>query len=87
MRSLFGCSHEKTTFPITLKSADRAPNNFPRTYIVCLNCGKELPYSWAEMKVVKRTWFFLSLPAGRFARRFWKPAGELPIPARTHLRT
>ena len=87
MLSLFGCSHEKTTFPITLKGAEGAPNDFPRTYIVCLDCGTELPYNWAEMKVVKKTWFTLAFPAGRFARRFWLPAGELPIPARPHIRT
>jgi hypothetical protein len=22
------------------------------TYVVCLDCGKEFPYSWQEMKVV-----------------------------------
>jgi hypothetical protein len=87
MLSLFGCSHEKTTFPITLKVAERAPNNLSRTYIVCLDCGKELPYSWSEMKVVKKTWFSISSPARRPAQQFGLPAGELPIPARTHLRT
>jgi hypothetical protein len=23
------------------------------TYVVCLECGKELPYDWAKMKIVK----------------------------------
>ena len=87
MLSLFGCSHEKTTFPITLKGSERVPSNFPRTYIVCLDCGKELPYSWAEMKVVKRTRFTMAFPAARAARRLWAPAEALPVPARTHLRT
>ena len=25
------------------------------TYIECLDCGKELPYDWDEMRVGKRT--------------------------------
>jgi hypothetical protein len=23
------------------------------TYVVCLDCGKEFPYDWAEMKMVR----------------------------------
>jgi hypothetical protein len=23
-----------------------------RTYVACLDCGKELPYDWQEMKVI-----------------------------------
>jgi len=23
------------------------------TYIVCLDCGREMPYSWNEMRVLK----------------------------------
>ena len=49
----FGCAHKNTSFPITL------PQNVRRsvasnTYIVCLECGQELPYSWDEMRVLKR---------------------------------
>ncbi len=51
---LFGCWHPRYSFPLT------APRNLPRTraasltgtYVVCLDCGKELPYDWKEMKVV-----------------------------------
>ena len=25
----------------------------PETYVVCLECGKEFPYSWEEMKVLR----------------------------------
>jgi hypothetical protein len=75
MLSLFGCSHVKTTFSITLKGAESAPSDLPRTYIVCLDCGKELSYSWAKMEVVRKAWFIMGFPAGRFARRFGTPAG------------
>lgn len=37
-----GCSHGKTTFPITLQAS---------TYIVCLECGLHLPYDWSRMRV------------------------------------
>ena len=32
---LCGCSHGKTTFPITLQS---------RAYVACLECGRHLPH-------------------------------------------
>jgi hypothetical protein len=44
-----GCSHGKTTFPITLQGS---------TYIVCLDCGRHGPYDWSNMRVTGRmsTW-------------------------------
>jgi hypothetical protein len=44
MNSLFGCSHEHTTFPIT-------PNRRGRTYVACLDCGKEFDYDWKSMRM------------------------------------
>ncbi len=70
MLSLFRCLHKKTTFPITLKIVERARNSLPRTYMVCLDCGKELPYSWAEMKLVKRAWLSISSLVRKPAQRF-----------------
>ncbi len=52
MRFFFGCAHKKTSFPITLRAGDRADAE-PPTYIVCLDCGKEIPYSWDEMRVTR----------------------------------
>ncbi len=52
---LFGCSHKNYTFPITVRAGRR--NNTAtaaRTYVVCLDCGKEFSYDWKEMKVVQR---------------------------------
>jgi hypothetical protein len=44
---LFGCSHERTTFPMRTKSS--TDTNRQGTYIVCLDCGKEFDYNWKEM--------------------------------------
>jgi hypothetical protein len=53
--SLFGCSHQRTTFPMTLgrKGAGQPPSGAVRsgTYVVCLDCGKEFSYDWSEMRV------------------------------------
>ena len=41
--SLFGCSHEHCTFPITAKGLAHLSGGRPTTatYVVCLDCGKE----------------------------------------------
>ena len=53
--TLFGCAHRHCTFPITAKKRGAAlPEGRAcrSTYIVCLDCGKEFPYDWQQMKVV-----------------------------------
>ena len=45
LNAVFGCSHRRTTFPQT------AVRGVARTYIVCLDCGKEFSYDWANMRV------------------------------------
>jgi len=42
------------SFPITTKRGQRrsAAASQTGTYVVCLDCGKEFPYSWEEMRVV-----------------------------------
>ncbi len=55
--ALFGCSHRRTTFPLT--PARRVGNKYPLAssavrhgmYVVCLDCGKELAYDWEKMQV------------------------------------
>jgi hypothetical protein len=52
--SLFSCSHQRTTFPITPGrkagfSALAATRS--NTYVVCLDCGKEFAYDWQLMKI------------------------------------
>jgi hypothetical protein len=53
MGLLFRCSHKNTTFPITRPRKVKDAGRQADTYIVCLDCGYEMPYSWNEMKVYK----------------------------------
>jgi hypothetical protein len=48
-----GCTHSRTTFPITPLRANFSPVSGQRhgTYVVCLDCGKEFAYDWAEMRI------------------------------------
>ena len=51
--ALFGCWHSHYSFPITVKKGRRSPAAFQTgTYVVCMDCGKELPYDWKQMKIV-----------------------------------
>ena len=52
--ALFGCWHRNYSFPIsTRRGQRRSPAaSLTGTYVVCLDCGKEFPYDWREMKVV-----------------------------------
>jgi len=52
--SLFGCWHSHYSFPITVRhGAHRnTASLLTGTYVVCLDCGKEFPYDWHEMKVL-----------------------------------
>jgi hypothetical protein len=52
--ALFGCWHQHYGFPITIRGGKRRNSaaSLTGTYVVCLDCGKELPYDWAEMRVV-----------------------------------
>lgn len=50
---LFFCSHKRTSFPLTPTRADLASPTAARTgtYVVCLDCGKEFPYNWRELRI------------------------------------
>jgi hypothetical protein len=51
---VFGCRHANYSFPFSAKAAalrSRAASS-TGTYVVCLSCGKELPYDWNAMRVV-----------------------------------
>jgi hypothetical protein len=52
---VFGCSHKRCSFPMTTRGAKRrsAAASVTGTYVVCLDCGKEFPYDWKSMKVVR----------------------------------
>ncbi len=51
---LFGCSHRNYSFPISTRTGQRRAGaaQATGTYIVCLDCGKEFPYDWKQMRVV-----------------------------------
>ena len=51
LNSVFGCSHRRTTFPLTPARRNGAAPSSERTYVVCLDCGKEFGYNWQEMRV------------------------------------
>jgi hypothetical protein len=56
--ALFGCRHSNYTFPITVRSRSRRRNSaasLTGTYVACLDCGKEFPYDWQDMKVITST--------------------------------
>ena len=51
--AFFGCIHNRYSFPITVKKGRRsAAAAVTGTYVVCLDCGKEMPYDWKQMKIV-----------------------------------
>jgi hypothetical protein len=49
-----GCWHNHYSFPITIRPRPRRSTaaSLTGTYVVCLDCGKDLPYDWEEMKVI-----------------------------------
>jgi hypothetical protein len=51
--TLFGCAHNRTTFPITPSHRSKIADSSSRkgTYVVCLDCGKEFDYNWKEMRI------------------------------------
>ena len=53
--ALFGCSHRRTTFPLTpaRRTGFVASSGHSRKgpYVVCLDCGKEFDYNWQDMRV------------------------------------
>ena len=55
LNNLFGCSHQRTTFPMTPGRKNAGPvvlgATRQGTYVVCLDCGKEFAYNWNEMRV------------------------------------
>ena len=55
MRSWFRCTHKKTSLPITRRRKDIKEGDTHRqanTYVVCLSCGEQIPYSFSESRVV-----------------------------------
>jgi hypothetical protein len=63
LESLFGCSHGRTTFPITPKR----PSVWPGAYVTCLDCGKEFAYNWNEMRRDERVAKRIAIPQSALA--------------------
>jgi hypothetical protein len=54
LNTLFGCAHQRTTFPLTplrKNGGFPVPTHRNGAYVVCLDCGKEFSYDWKEMRV------------------------------------
>lgn len=52
--AIFGCWHGNYSFPISTRKGSRRNSaaSLTGTYVVCLDCGKEMPYDWQDMKVI-----------------------------------
>ena len=53
---LFGCRHTSYSFPISARAMKQHSSaaSLTGTYVVCLECGKEFPYDWKQMKILSR---------------------------------
>lgn len=52
--ALFGCSHQRISFPLTPNSRRTVAGQVSTpgaTYVVCLDCGREFAYDWALMRL------------------------------------
>ncbi len=54
LNAVFGCWHSRYSFPITARPGTRRNQaaSLTGTYVTCLDCGKEFPYDWKEMRVI-----------------------------------
>ena len=71
IEAVFGCRHGRYSFPITVRHSS-IQTEVPAaahtgTYVACLDCGRELPYDWRQMKVV--TSFPENAPVSALASR------------------
>jgi hypothetical protein len=79
---LMGCSHQRTTFPLTPTRRSAAPGatRNTSTYVVCLDCGKEFDYNWKEMRLGHAVVQHPAVPAETVDRpAYWRqPAQQHP---------
>jgi hypothetical protein len=53
---MFGCRHARYSFPVTVRGKARPQAGaLTGMYVACLDCGREFPYDWKEMKVIDST--------------------------------
>src|SRR2546428_10460094 len=72
---LFRCRHRRTTFPLSPVSRPGAPQG--DKYVVCLDCGKRLPYDWERMRI--GTPAPETAGSGKSRLRFFVGAFALPV--------
>jgi hypothetical protein len=79
---LYGCSHRRMTFPMTLRanvSRNGQQSAQADTYVVCLECGRHFTYDWTAMCIAEkraeglvpqavRSWFRREAEANRGSR-------------------
>ena len=51
LSTIFGCPHNRTTFPLTPNRKSLTEGARRGTYVVCLDCGREFDYNWKEMRI------------------------------------
>jgi len=70
---VFDCWHKRCSFPITVRGKllrTNAAASVTGTYVACLDCGREFPYEWSQMKMLAST-----------ARTGWAPERATIIPS------
>ena len=69
--AFFGCWHSHYSFPMTIRKNSRRGTaaSVTGTYVVCLDCGKELPYNWDEMKVMDPSSLYQNPVVGSLATK------------------
>jgi hypothetical protein len=70
--AVMGCSHRRTSFPMTMpreaNAAQRSDVTRNGAYVVCLDCGKEFAYNWQEMRIDRSAKPPAPLPATALGR-------------------
>jgi hypothetical protein len=100
LNALFGCPHNRLTFPLTPGQNTKTPAAAQRrgAYIVCLDCGQEFHYNWVEMRMGEavnsqshasgaESYFNAEPEAASVSSKRYCPIGEdLPTPDYTRVR-
>jgi hypothetical protein len=56
MNTWFRCKHKKTSLPVNRRRKDSHDEDGQRranSYVVCLSCGRQIPYLFREDRVVQ----------------------------------
>jgi hypothetical protein len=51
---LITCRHKRTSFPMSAPTGRESLIPWRYPYVVCLDCGKEFPYQWQQMRIIVR---------------------------------